>query len=115
LRDFLVAGGRLVEMKNRILPIILPCRAGPGPRACTQFPAAQTAVPAPSCLPADYPAWVPIDPLLAKGRGRRGNIPQIENGLERHGSNGLQQARAARCVESVLSGSEKQRLSKVLR
>jgi|TARA_R110000850_G_scaffold13532_2_gene43752 hypothetical protein len=98
------------EMKNRIL-LSFCLAALVLPAACTQFPALDSRA-TPELLAADYPALVPIDPLLAKAEGGQVNIPQIENGLTSRVER--LQARAAQLRGSVLSGPEKQRLSQGL-
>lgn len=79
--------------------------------ACTQFPALDSRA-TPELLASDYPALVPVDPLLAEAEAGQVNIPQTENGLTSRVER--LQARAARLRGSVLSGSEKQRLSQGL-
>ena len=97
-------------MTHRILlPLCLAALTLPA--ACTQFPALDSPA-TPELLASDYPAIGPVDPLLAKAEAGQVNIPQTENGLTSRVER--LQARAARLRGSVLSGSEKQRLSQGL-
>lgn len=79
--------------------------------ACTQFPALDSRA-TPEMLAADYPAILPVDPLLAKATAGQVNTRQTEDVLDARVA-GLQ-ARAARLRGSVLTGAEKQRLSQGL-
>ncbi len=79
--------------------------------ACTQFPALDSRA-TPEMLAAEYPAIVPVDPLLARATAGQINTAQTENVLDARVT-GLQ-ARAARLRGSVLTGAEKQRLSQGL-
>ncbi len=81
------------------------------PAACTQFPALDSRA-TPEMLAAQYPAIVPVDPLLARATAGQINTTQTENVLDARVA-GLQ-ARAARLRGSVLTGAEKQRLSQGL-
>ena len=66
-------------MTHRILlPLCLAALTLPA--ACTQFPALDSRA-TPELLASDYPALVPVDPLLAKAEAGQVNIPQTENGL----------------------------------
>ncbi|NOR30648.1 hypothetical protein [Sulfitobacter sp.] len=81
------------------------------PAACTQFPALDSRT-TPEMLAAEYPALVPVDPLLAQAAAGQINADQTENSMNARVA-GLQ-ARAARLRGSVLTGSEKQRLGEGL-
>lgn len=82
------------------------------PAACTQFPALDSRA-TPELLAAEYPALVPVDPLLAAARAGQVDTRQTEAGLAGRVAN--LQARAARLRGAVLSGPEKQRLAQGLR
>ncbi|MBQ0803834.1 MULTISPECIES: hypothetical protein [unclassified Sulfitobacter] len=82
------------------------------PAACTQFPALDSRA-TPEMLAAQYPALVPVDPLLAQATAGQVDTGQTEQALAARVA-GLQ-ARAARLRGSVLTGVEKQRLSQGLR
>lgn len=89
---------------------ILPCAAlvlG----ACTQFPALDRTL-TPELVGADYPALVPVEPLLATASAGRVDPVQTQAGLE--GRVSRLRARAARLRGSVLSGRERQRLAQGL-
>tara|TARA_R110000787_G_scaffold248421_2_gene353967 strand:+ start:2643 stop:3017 length:375 start_codon:yes stop_codon:yes gene_type:complete len=79
--------------------------------ACTQFPALDRTI-TPALENADYPALVPIDPLLASATAGRVDAAQTEAALAARVA-GLR-ARAARLRGSVLSGRERQRLAQGL-
>lgn len=80
--------------------------------ACTQFPALDSRA-TPELLAADYPALVPIDPLLATATA--GQIDTVKTETALTGRVAGLQARAARLRGSVLSRAEKQRLAQGLR
>lgn len=82
------------------------------PAACTQFPELDRRA-TPELLASDYPEIVPVEPLLARAQMDRVNPDRTEARLE--GRVAALQARAARLRGSVLSGTEKQRLSQGLR
>jgi hypothetical protein len=82
------------------------------PAACTQFPALDSRA-TPEMQAADYPALVPIDPLLAKATAGQVNTTQTEQVLDARVAR--LQARAAGLRGSVLTGAEKQRLAQGLR
>jgi len=81
------------------------------PAACTQFPVLDSRA-TPEMLAAQYPALVPIDPLLARAAADQIDATQTENAMDARVA-GLQ-ARAARLRGSVLTGTEKQRLDEGL-
>ncbi|WP_372989681.1 hypothetical protein [Sulfitobacter sp.] len=82
------------------------------PAACTQFPALDSRA-TPERLAAEYPALVPVDPLLDTARAGQVDVQQAEAGLTTRARN--LQARAARLRGTVLSGTEKQRLAQGVR
>jgi hypothetical protein len=79
--------------------------------ACTQFPALDRTI-TPALENADYPALVPLDPLLASATVGRVDTVQTEAALNARVAR--LRARAARLRGSVLSGREKQRLEQGL-
>ncbi|AXI44400.1 hypothetical protein C1J02_14235 [Sulfitobacter sp. SK011] len=79
--------------------------------ACTQFPALDRTI-TPALENADYPALVPLDPLLASATAGRVDAVQTEAALNARVAR--LRARAARLRGSVLSGREKQRLEQGL-
>ncbi|MBD3664483.1 hypothetical protein [Sulfitobacter aestuariivivens] len=79
--------------------------------ACTQFPELDRTV-SPQLENADYPALVPLEPLLAQATAGRVDAARTEAGLL--GRVARLKARAARLRGSVLSGRERQRLAQGL-
>jgi hypothetical protein len=75
--------------------------------ACTQFPELDRTV-TPDLEAAEYPALVPVEPLLAKATTGRVDPIQTEAALQ--GRLSRLRARAAGLRGSVLSGRERQRL-----
>jgi len=75
--------------------------------ACTQFPELDRTI-TPALENADYPALVPMAPILAKAKAGRIDPSQTQIALQ--GRVALLRARAARLRGSVLSGRERQRL-----
>lgn len=80
--------------------------------ACTQFPELDETV-TPELEAADFPALVPLDPILANARSAQSQTLRTEAALEARVAN--LRARAARLRGSVLSGPERQRLAEGLR
>ncbi|MFK7837983.1 MAG: hypothetical protein AB8B60_17375 [Sulfitobacter sp.] len=80
--------------------------------ACTQFPALEHTR-TDDLEAADYPALVPIEPILAANAGPAPDPVETENTLNARLA-GLR-ARADRMRGAVLSGPEKQRLEQGLR
>lgn len=80
--------------------------------ACTQFPELDDTI-SPELERADFPALVPVEPLLATAAAGRVDPVQTEAALL--GRLSRLRARAARLRGSVLSGRERQRLSEGLR
>ena len=79
--------------------------------ACTQFPALDRTI-TPALENAEYPALVPLDPLLATATAGRVDPVQTETALIARVA-GLR-ARAAQLRGSVLTGRERQRLAQGL-
>jgi len=95
-------------MNRALLPLVsLALAAG-----CTQFPALDRTL-TPELQAADYPALMPLGPVLAAA-ARSGADPARENAAVDARLNALQ-ARAASLRGSVLSGAERLRLEKGLR
>ncbi|WP_370401087.1 hypothetical protein [Sulfitobacter sp. JB4-11] len=80
--------------------------------ACTQFPELDRTV-TPELATADFPALVPLDPILANAQVAQSANRQTEAVLEARVAN--LRARAARLRGSVLTGRERQRLAEGLR
>lgn len=80
--------------------------------ACTQFPALDHTL-TPELVSSQYPALVPIDPILAAARTRTTNPNQATAAIDARVS--ALRARAARLSGSVLSGAERQRLAQGFR
>tara|TARA_R110002095_G_scaffold139566_1_gene121208 strand:+ start:719 stop:1048 length:330 start_codon:yes stop_codon:yes gene_type:complete len=78
---------------------------------CTQFPALDRTL-TPELANADYPALVPLDPLLATATAGRIDTVQTQTQLQSRVER--LRARAARLRGSVLTGREKQRLDEGL-
>jgi len=78
---------------------------------CTQFPELDQRVTG-ALDAAEYPALVPVDPLLATATAGRVDVAQTQGALE--GRVARLRARAARLRGSVLSGRERQRLARGL-
>lgn len=95
-------------MLRRSLSVLTLCLIS----ACTQFPELDETV-TPELEAADFPALVPLDPILANARSARGQTLRTEAALEARVVN--LRARAARLRGSVLSGPERQRLAEGLR
>lgn len=86
---------------------ILPALMALALTACTQFPELDSTI-TPALEAADYPALVPVDPLLAQATAGRADPQQTEAALLARVAR--LRARAARLRGSVLSGRERQRL-----
>ena len=82
-----------------------------GLAACTQFPQLDRTL-TPALADADYPALVPVEPLLAQATQGQVNPEATQANLQ--GRVARLRARAARLRGSVLSGREKQRLAQGL-
>jgi hypothetical protein len=80
--------------------------------ACTQFPELDQRI-TPAMEAAEYPALVPLGPVLAQARSTQ--IEPDRAGAALDARVAALNARAARLRGSVLSGSENQRLSQGLR
>ena len=80
--------------------------------ACTQFPELDETV-TPELEAADYPALIPLDPILIRTHSAPRTNTQTEAVLEARVAN--LRARAARLRGSVLTGRERQRLAEGLR
>tara|TARA_R110002049_G_scaffold23781_7_gene84834 strand:- start:50836 stop:51141 length:306 start_codon:yes stop_codon:yes gene_type:complete len=80
--------------------------------ACTQFPALDATI-TPELEAADYPALVPLDPLLAQAEAGRIDPVQTEAALSARVAR--LRARAARLRGSVITGAERVRLTEGLR
>lgn len=76
--------------------------------ACTQFPALDRTI-TPELERADYPALVPLDPVLATAKAGRMDAVQTEATLIARVAR--LRVRAARLQGAVLTGREKQRLA----
>ena len=83
-----------------------------GVTACTQFPQLDRTI-TPALEDADFPALVPVDPLLATASAGRVDPLQTQANLQ--GRVSRLRARAARRRGSVLSGRERQRLAQGFR
>ncbi len=79
--------------------------------ACTQFPELDQTV-SPDLENADFPALIPLDPILAGTRTATRDNTQTQAALEARVAN--LRARAARIRGSVLTGRERQRLAEGL-
>jgi hypothetical protein len=75
--------------------------------ACTQFPALDRAI-TPELSNADYPALVPLDPVLAAAQTPNAESEQTTAAIDSRVT--ALKARAARLRGSVLNGAERQRL-----
>lgn len=82
-----------------------------GLAACTQFPDLDRTI-SPEVASADYPALVPLEPLLAAAIVGRVDAGQTQAELEARVAR--LRARATRLRGSVLTGREKQRLAEGL-
>jgi hypothetical protein len=82
-----------------------------GLAACTQFPDLDRTI-SPEVASADYPALVPLEPLLAAAIVGRVDARQTQAELEARVAR--LRARATRLRGSVLTGREKQRLAEGL-
>jgi hypothetical protein len=82
-----------------------------GLAACTQFPDLDRTI-SPEVASADYPALVPLEPLLAAAIVGRVDADQTQAELEARVAR--LRARATRLRGSVLTGREKQRLAEGL-
>lgn len=76
--------------------------------ACTQFPALDRTI-TPELERADYPALLPLDPLLATAQAGRVDAVQTEATLIARVAR--LRARAAQLQGAVLTGRERQRLA----
>lgn len=79
--------------------------------ACTQFPQLDETV-TPDLENADFPALVPLEPILANTRTAQRDNTQTQAVLEARVAS--LRARAARIRGSVLTGRERQRLAEGL-
>lgn len=80
--------------------------------ACTQFPALDRTL-SPELVSAEFPALVPIDPILAAAQTDGVDPKQTTATIDARVA--ALKARAARLGGSVLSGAERQRLSQGFR
>lgn len=80
--------------------------------ACTQFPALDRTL-TPELVSADYPALVPLGPVLAAAQ--TGTVEPAQTSAAIDARVAALKARAARLSGSVLSGAERQRLAQGLR
>ncbi|MCX7566442.1 hypothetical protein OS189_08820 [Sulfitobacter sp. F26169L] len=80
--------------------------------ACTDFPALDRTI-TPELSNADYPALVPLEPVLAAAQSNGVEPVQANAAIDRRVA--ALKARAARLRGSVLSGAERQRLKNGLR
>lgn len=94
-------------MPPHYLPLIVALLTG-----CAQFPQLDATI-TPEQEVADYPALVPIQPLLAQAQTTQRTAPAVQANLE--GRVARLRARAARLRGSVLSGRERTRLAQGLR
>ena len=83
-----------------------------GLTACTQFPELDRAI-TPELKEADYPALVPVEPLLT--RATEGRVDPVTTQSNLEGRVARLRARAALLRGSVLTGRERQRLAQGLR
>ena len=83
-----------------------------GASACTQFPQLDRTI-TPQLENADYPALVPVEPLLAQAKA--GQVDPVQTESQLQGRLSRLRARAARLRGSVLSGRERQRLREGLK
>jgi hypothetical protein len=79
--------------------------------ACTQFPALDRTI-TPALEAADFPALVPLDPVLASARATGVEPVQATAAIDARVA--ALRSRAAGLRGSVLSGAERQRLAKGL-
>ncbi|MGJ8617507.1 MAG: hypothetical protein ACSHWS_11760 [Sulfitobacter sp.] len=100
-----------IGMKCRAILCILPFTLL-ALSACTQFPTLDRTI-TPELENAEYPALVPLDPLLATATAGRVDPVQTEKALIARVAR--LRARAARLRGSVLTGRERLRLAQGLR
>ncbi len=98
-------------MSHKFLLCALPVLAF-GLGACTQFPQLDARV-TPALAASDYPALVPVEPVLAQATQGRVDPAQTQANLQARVAN--LRARANRLRGSVLTGRERQRLAQGLR
>lgn len=79
--------------------------------ACTQFPELDRTI-TPALENADYPALVPLEPLLAAAKA--GRIDPVQTEATLNARIARLRARAARLRGAVLTGRERQRLAQGL-
>ena len=89
-----------------ILPLLLLSVS-----ACTEFPQLDRTI-TPALENADFPALVPVEPLLANATQNR--VDPVRTQAELQGRLSRLRARAAGLRGSVLSGRERQRLAQGL-
>ncbi len=94
-----------------MMRLALPALALCALTACTQFPELDQTV-SPDLENADFPALIPLDPILAGTRTATRDNTQTQAMLEARVAN--LRARAARIRGSVLTGRERQRLAEGL-
>ncbi|MGJ8596438.1 hypothetical protein [Sulfitobacter sp.] len=80
--------------------------------ACTQFPALDRTL-TPELVSADYPALVPIEPILAAAQ--TSTVEPVQETAAIDARVAALKARASRLSGSVLSGAERQRLAQGFR
>ncbi len=80
--------------------------------ACTQVPALDQTI-TPALAAADYPALVPLDPILAAAQNSAVEPVQATSAIDARVA--ALKARAARLNGSVLNGAERQRLAQGFR